>query len=297
MRILVTGATGFVGSAVVQELKDAGHVPVGLARSDENAKKLASAGIEVHRGSIEDLASLRKGAELHDGIIHCAFIHDFSKIAESGVRDREAIEAIGGALVGSKKPFVVTSALGTLPPGQINDETVMPDPSSPGGHRAASEQAVLALGERGVRASIVRLPPSTHGIGDYAFVPALIKIAREKKMAAFVGDGRNRWAAVHRLDAANLFRLAAENGNPGDVFHAVADEGIPTRDLAELIARKLNVAIASKAPEKAAEHFGWITKFAALDMAGSSHITRKKLGWRPTHANLLADLEAGHYFE
>lgn len=297
MRIFVTGATGFVGTAVVQDLIAAGHQVLGLARSDTSAKSVAAAGAEVHRGALEDLDSLKSGAAAADGVIHTAYIHDFSNIAASGAKDVQAIDAIGAALAGSNRPFVVTSALGALTPGRLAMETDAADPKSPGAHRLAAERAALALATRGVRVSLVRLPPSVHGKGDYGFVPALIRIAREKGVSAYVDEGRNRWAAVHRLDAARLFRLAAEKGSAGATFHAVAEEGVATLNIAEAIGRRLNLPIVSKPRADAAGHFGWLARFFSSDHRASSALTREQLGWQPQHPELLADLEEDHYFE
>lgn len=297
MRVFVTGATGFIGTAVVQDLIDAGHQVLGLARSDAAARSLAAAGAEAHRGALDDADSLRRGAAGSDGVIHTAFNHDFSNIAASGETDRLAIEALGAALAGSGRPFVVTSAIGLLAHGRIGTEEDAPDPSSGGAHRIASEAAALALASRGVRVSVVRLPPSVHGDGDHGFVPALIRIAREKGVSAYLGEGRNRWPAVHRLDAAHLFRLALEKGPAGARFHGVADEGVPTRDIADVIGRRLSVPIVSKSLEQAAAHFAWLGRFLALDVPASSTRTQEGLGWRPRQPGLISDIERGHYFE
>ena len=297
MRVFVTGATGFVGSAVVQELISAGHQVLGLARSEAAARSLAEAGAEAHRGALDDLESLRRGAAASDGIIHTAFIHDFSNIASSGETDRISIEALGAALTGSGRPFIVTSATGLLAPGRVGTEEDTPDQSSAGAYRAASERTSLALASLGVRVSVVRLPPSVHGDGDHGFVPALIGIAREKGVSAYIGDGRNRWPAVHRLDAAHLYRLALEKGHAGALFHAVAEEGLPTRDLAEVIGRRLKVPVVSKSPEEAAAHFSWLARFFALDGPASSTRTQERLGWHPRQPGLISDVELGRYFE
>jgi nucleoside-diphosphate-sugar epimerase len=294
MRIFVTGATGFVGSAVVRELIDAGHQVLGLARSDAGAKSLVAAGAGVHRGSLEDLESLRSGAAAADGVIHTAFIHDFSNYGPAAEADTRAIETLGGALVGSDRPFIVTS--GTLLVQRQGLLATEEDPTTPDFPRK-SEQAALALAGRGVRASVLRLSPSVHGNGDHGFVPRLIGVAREKRVSAFIGDGLNRWPAVHRLDAARLYRLALEKNSIAAPYHGVADEGVPTREIAEAIGRGLNIPVVSKTREEAADHFGWIARFFGIDGAASSAQTQQRLGWRPVQPGLIADLNAEHYFE
>ena len=295
MRIFVTGATGFIGSAIVQELINAGHQVLGLARSDAGARALIAAGAQVHRGDLEDLESLRDGTAIADGVIHTAFIHDFSAYAASVETDRRAVEALAGALEGSGKPLVIAS--GTLMVSHARPATEEDAPISVDVPRAASEATVLAASSRGVRGSVVRLPPSVHGDGDHGFVPILIGIARQKGVSAYVGDGLNRWPAVHRLDAARLFRLALEKGTAGARFHAVADEGVPVRDIADVIGRRLNVPLVAKSPEEAADHFGFLGNLMGIDGPASSAQTQERMGWRPTQPGLIRDLEHGSYFE
>ena len=294
MRIFVTGATGFIGSAIVSELINAGHQVLGLARSDKGAASLAALGADVLRGSLEDLDSLRSGAANSDGVIHTAFIHDFLNYAASAEADRRAIETLGTALAGSDRPLVVTS--GTLllqRKGSLATEKDESDPNFP----RKSETAGLALASQGVRVSVVRLPPSVHGDGDHGFVPRLFAIAREKGVSAYVGDGLNHWPAVHRLDAARLYRLALEKGSAGSRYHGVADQGVPFRDIAQVIGRHLNVPLVSKSPEEAADHFSWISHFVSIDCPASSAQTQEELGWRPTHPSLIADIGRRSYFE
>jgi len=293
MRVFVTGATGFIGSAVVQELIKHGHKVLGLARTDKAAQAIAAAGAEVHRGSLEDLDSLKRGASLTDGVIHLAFIHDFNNYGPAAEADRRAIETMGAVLAGSNKPLVVTS--GTLlieRKGPLATEEDKPTPNFP----RKSEEAAIALAAKGVLASTVRLPPSVHGEGDHGFVPMIINTAREKKVSAYLGDGQNRWPAVHRLDAAHLYRLVLEKGSAGASYHAIGDEGVPTKEIAEVIGRGLNVPVVSKSGEDAASHFGWMAHFFSLDGPASSKRTEQELGWRPTQRGLIEDIEKAGYF-
>jgi nucleoside-diphosphate-sugar epimerase len=294
MRVFVTGATGFIGSAIVKELIGAGHKVLGLARSDESAASLATAGAEAHRGSLDDLDSLRSGAAAADGVIHAAFIHDFSKFKENCEIERRAVEALGSALVGTDRPLIVTSGTLLAKGGLATEDKPATAISNP---RIASEETAASVAARGVRVSVLRLPPTVHGDGDHGFVPLLIGIAREKSAAAYVGDGLNRWPAVHRLDAAHLYRLVLEKGVAGARYHGAAEEGIAFRDIAGVIGKRLNMPVVSKTAEEAAKHFGWFAHFAASDNPTSSELTRQQLGWQPKHPALIPDLDRPRYFE
>ncbi|MBE1531099.1 SDR family oxidoreductase [Actinomadura algeriensis] len=296
MRYFVTGASGFIGSALVRELIGAGHRVVGLARSDAAAASLAAAGAEVHRGSLDDPGGLAVAAKAADGVAHLAYNHDFTDMAAAGAADLRAVEAMGGALEGSGKPFVVTSGTLLAARGRVVTEDDAVDLEGFGAARGRSEVAAIELAGRGVRSSVLRLPPSVHGRGDRGFVPTLIGVAREKGVAAYVGDGSNRWPSVHRLDAARLFRLALEGAPAGARLHGVADGGVPMRDIAGVIGRRLGVPVASVAPEEAASHFGWIGPIASIDNPTSAEPTRNRLGWEPQEPGLIADLDEGHYF-
>jgi nucleoside-diphosphate-sugar epimerase len=296
MRVFVTGATGFIGSAVVRELVAAKHQVLGLARSDASAASLVSAGAEAHRGSLEDLESLRRGAAIADGVIHAAFIHDFSQYEAAAETDRRAIETMAAALRGTDKPFISTSVTFLLAPGSPGTENDGPDTDSPSAIRGGSEMTVLSTVSSGGRGAVVRLPASVHGAGDHAFVPALIDLARRKGFAAFVGDGANRWPAVHRNDAARLYRLGLEHAKPGMRLHAVAEEGIRMRDITEIIAEGIGVPVRSLSEAEAREHFGWLARFIAADNPTSSTLTRQATGWDPVEPSLFDDMRTNGYF-
>ena len=292
MRIFVTGASGWIGSAVVPELLGAGHQVLGLARSDSSAAAITAAGAQVLRGDLDNLDALHAGAAGCDGVIHLAFIHDFTDIEASVGADRRAIETLGAALEGSGKPLVIASGTPALP-GRVATERDEPAPGSPVAGRAANARAALGMAERGVRSSVVGLPRTVHGDGDrHGFIARLIGIARESGVSGYVADGSSRWPAVHVLDAAHLFRLAAEQAPAGSRLHAVGDEGVPIRDIAEVIGRHLNLPTASVP----AENFGWLGMILAVDQPASSAQTREMLGWRPVQPGLIEDLDKGHYF-
>lgn len=294
MRIFLTGATGFIGSAIVPELINAGHQVLGLARSEAGAAALAAAGAEVHRGDLDDPAGLRKGAEMADGVIHTAFDHDFANFALNCEKDRRVIEALAAGLEGSDRPLIITSAtgMGSVAPGQpaIEDHV---DPHHPN-PRVASELAGIAASQRGVNVSVVRLS-QIHNRLKQGLVTSLIALAREKQVAAYVGDGQNRWSATHISDTARLYRLALERQEASARYHAVAEEGIPFREIAEVIARGLNVPMISLSPDQVADHFGWLGIFAGRDMSATSVKTQVRLGWHPTGPGLIDDLEHMRY--
>lgn len=295
MNVFVTGASGFVGTAVVTELLAAGHQVTGLARSAASAAAIAATGAAVLRGSLDDLDSLQRGAAAADGVIHTAFIHDFSNFAASIEADRRAIATLGAALAGSNRPFVVTAGTAGLAPGRVLIEDDAGNPPSAAGR--VSESLGLSFAEQDVRVSIMRLPPSVHGEGDHGFVPRLITIAREQGVAAYPGDGANHWAAGHRLDAARLYRLALENAPSGTRLHAVGDEGVTAHTIAEVIGRHLNLPVVSVPVEQAGAHFGWLGAFFQLDMPASSALTQARFNWQPVQPGLIADLDQGHYFQ
>ncbi len=320
MRVFVTGATGFIGSAVVQELLGAGHQVVGLARSEASAQALLAAGAEVQRGTVEDLDSLRRGAAKAEGAIHLAFFHEFtharlptrlrvllggspggiiSRFTRAAVdTDRRAFEAIGKALTGTDRPLVAAFGTLAMKARQLATEEEAADSGSVGAARGASEAALRALAADGIRTSVIRLPPVVHGDGDRAgFVPRLIAVTRKQGVSVYIGDGQNRWPSVHCLDAARLFRLALEQGPAGGTYHGVAEEGIPFHEISEMIGKKLGVPIADKSPHEAAKLFSWLAPFLPVDNPTSSKLTQERLGWQPTHPGLLADLDHGSYFE
>ena len=296
MRVFVTGATGFIGSAVVQELIHSGHQVLGLTRSDAGAESLIASGAQVHRGDLEDLESLRSGAAAADAVIHTAFIHDFSKFQENCEIERRAIAALGDALVGTDKLLIVTSGTGISSSGSGLPATENDPPvSSKVVPRGATEEAAASLAARGVRVAVMRLP-QVHDTVKQGLVSYAIQVAREKGVVAYVGEGRNRWPAAHRFDAARLYRLALEKGEAGVTYHAVAEEGIPIREIAEVIGRGLKLPVVSLKPEDAGKHFGWLAAFAGMDIPASSTRTREKLGWNQTGPGLISDLENMRYY-
>ena len=318
MRVFVTGATGFIGQAVVKELIGAGHQVTGLARADKAAERLAKLGAKAHAGSLHEPETLSAGAAGADGVIHLAFIHGqgdiplgrrlgvilggspFGIVGRFGTAitaaDRRAIDALAEALKGSGRPLVTVFGTMGMAEGRTATEDDEPDPRSPGWMRSQTEAAVRAWAERGVRATVVRLAPSVHSDGDHGLVPRLIAVARKRKSAGYVGDGANRWSAVHRLDAAVLLRLALEEGQAGARYHGVAEEGIPFRQIAEVVGRRLNMPAVSMTSKEAAQRFSWLAPFAAYDNPASSQLTQERLGWQPTHPGLLADLDREAYF-
>lgn len=303
MRVFVTGASGWIGSAVVPELIGAGHTVVGLARSDASAAALTAAGADVRRGSLDDLDVLRDAAADADGVIHLAFKHDIAftgDFAGAVTADRRAVETLGAALTGTGRPFVLASGLAGLAAGRVLTETDgrTSDPASADGPsgRQATAHLTLSYAERGVRSSVLRLPPTVHGDGDNGFLTAIVGVARATGISAYVGDGANRWPAVHRSDAARLFRLALEHAPAGSVLHAVGDEGVPLRSVAEVIGRHLGVPVGSVAPADVDAHFGWLSMLIGADVPASADLTRDLLDWRPTGPGLLADLDEPHYF-
>lgn len=296
MRVFVTGATGFVGSAVVNQLLSAGHKVLGLARSESSAQKLIEAGAEVYLGALTDIESLKSGAAQTDGVIHTGFIHDFSRFTESCEIDRRAIEAMGSVMAHTGKPFIITSGLALISTGRPVTEADEVTPENSKSPRKATEEAAKAVAQSGVNVSIVRLPPSVHDAGDHGFVPILINLAREKGEAAYLREGQNQWPAVHRLDAAVLYQLALERNAPRAVYHAVGEQGIPFIKIASTIGENLNLPVVSKTPEEAAEYFGWFNYFGTINTPASGEQTKQILGWQPRHIGLIEDMNSGAYF-
>lgn len=294
MRVFMTGASGWIGSAVVLELLGAGHEVVGLARSDASAAAIEASGAEVHRGSLDDPSGLIEVVANSDGVIHLGYNHDFSQMQAAADTDRSVVEAIGTTLKHSDRPFIVAGGVIGIAPGRIATENDQPDP---GLHpRTANVDYVLSLSNEGVRSSCVRFAPTVHGEGDHGFIATLVAIAREQGSSGYVGDGANCWPAVHRVDAARLVRLALEGALAGSSLHAVAESGIPTRAIAEAIGTGLGLPVVAIARENAAEHFGWMGRFFGANATASNAVTRELMGWDPTHQGLLEDLAAGYYF-
>ncbi|MGA1838170.1 SDR family oxidoreductase [Herbiconiux sp. 11R-BC] len=295
MRVFVTGASGWIGSAVVPQLLAAGHEVEGLVRTEEKAAALRALGATARLGDLDDLDGLRAGAEASEGVVHLAFKHDFSDMAGAGRTERAAVEAMATALEGSDRPFLFASGIAMLAPGRVlteRDASPMVGPDAP---RGGGENFALEFVERGVRSVALRFAPTVHGQGDYGFLSVIAAVARQKGVAGYIGDGSNRWPAVNRADAAAAVALALENAPAGTLVHAVGEEGISAKEIAEALGRTLGVPTASIAPEAVAEHFGWIGMFFGVDMPASSVLTQELLGWTPTHPGLLADIEAGYY--
>lgn len=297
MRVFVTGASGFIGSVIVSDLLAAGHQVLGLARSDVAEKTVRDAGADAFRGTIDDLASLQRGTEQVDAVVHAAFNHDFTRFKENCEADGRIIRALGTALAGSDRRFIVTSAVGILPKGQLATEEALPLTGAAAHPRAASEEAVREVSAQGVHTSVIRLPPTVHGEKDHQFIPGLIRLARETGVSAYVGVGDNRWPAVHKNDAARLYTLALEKGVAGGCYHAVGEEGIPFRDIASAIGEGLGLPAASLTRDESAKHFGWFDHFAVMDIPVSSQKTSAALGWKPVGKGLLADIAEGDYFQ
>jgi nucleoside-diphosphate-sugar epimerase len=295
MRYFVTGASGWIGSATVAELLANGHQVLGLARSDDSAAALRQVGAEVHRGDLDDTASLGAGAQASDGVIHLGYNHDFSRMDAAAATDRAAIEAFGDVLEGTHKPLLIASGMFGLPEGRVRTEQDMPELGEHANARLVNAHVALGLADRGVRSSVVRFAPTVHGKGDYGFVAFIVGIAREKGVSAYIDDGANRWPAVHVLDAGRLVRLTVESAPPRSIVHAVAEEGVPTHEIAKAIGRQLDVPVSSIPREEAEQHFTWMARFFGSDLAASSSLTRELRGWQPTQPGLIADLDAGQY--